>query len=65
VAPIVAKIRTALDEPVWLGRMWQAKASLGVAVCPQDGASLEDLQRHADRLMYQEKRANLRRAERQ
>jgi diguanylate cyclase (GGDEF)-like protein len=64
VAEIVAKIRTALDEPVWLGRSWQAKASLGVAICPQDGVTLEDLQRHADRLMYQEKRANLHRSER-
>jgi diguanylate cyclase (GGDEF)-like protein len=60
----VDKIRASLDEPFWLGRMWQAKASVGVATCPLDGNSVEDLQRCADRLMYQEKRANLRRGDR-
>lgn len=56
VGEIITKVRAALDEPFWLGREWQARASIGVAVCPLDGTTLEELQRCADRLMYQEKR---------
>ncbi len=52
-----AKLRRILDEPIPAesGEMFTA-ASIGLAVYPEDGESIEDLIKHADIAMYDAKR---------
>jgi diguanylate cyclase (GGDEF)-like protein len=57
VAITAAKLRQALEEPVVTeGREMLAAASIGLAVYPEDGQSIEDLIKHADIAMYDAKR---------
>jgi diguanylate cyclase (GGDEF)-like protein len=47
-----------LSEPVpWQGGELEISASIGIALCPQDGQSLDALMHAADRAMYHSKRA--------
>ena len=57
VAVTAAKLRRVLDEPVVAeGREMFTGASIGLAVYPDDGNSIEDLIKHADIAMYDAKR---------
>ena len=57
VAIAAAKLRQVLEEPVVAeGREMLAAASIGLAVYPEDGQSIEDLIKHADIAMYDAKR---------
>jgi diguanylate cyclase (GGDEF)-like protein len=44
---LVESLRTALLRPVFLDRMWQLTASIGVAQAPEDGTSGEEIARRA------------------
>jgi len=57
VAVAATKLRQVLDEPVVAeGREMFTGASIGLAVYPDDGSSIEDLIKHADIAMYDAKR---------
>jgi diguanylate cyclase (GGDEF)-like protein len=48
IATILADtIRTALQRPVFIDRIWQITAGVGIAQAPDDGLSAEDLSRRA------------------
>jgi diguanylate cyclase (GGDEF)-like protein len=53
---IAERIIEALQRPVYIaGRDYRVLASIGIAVFPDDGSSIDDLMRHADLAMYQAK----------
>ncbi len=55
---IARKILDALAAPIQLSQgEFRATASIGISLYPRDGASAEDLTRHADIAMYQVKRS--------
>jgi diguanylate cyclase (GGDEF)-like protein/PAS domain S-box-containing protein len=57
-AEVVDRIRMALAEPVRLhGLTLQVEASIGIALFPDHGESVDDLLRHADVAMYVAKRS--------
>ncbi len=53
-ADIAGKILQSLAQPAYLGRgrSWQIEASVGIAVCPQDGDHANALIGHADMALY-------------
>lgn len=54
---VAERLLRALGEPVQLmGREVFARASIGIAVYPEDGLDSTDLLRHADAAMYESKR---------
>ncbi|MCC4113767.1 diguanylate cyclase [Aromatoleum toluclasticum] len=57
--PVAAKLLAAVAQPVESrdGLVLQLTASLGVSVCPEHGIEPEELIRHADMAMYDDKRA--------
>jgi diguanylate cyclase (GGDEF)-like protein/PAS domain S-box-containing protein len=58
VATIARKVHAALSEPVHVdGHELHAPPSIGIAVYPDDGDSIETLMRNADTAMYQVKAA--------
>jgi diguanylate cyclase (GGDEF)-like protein len=46
-AVLIESLRTALLRPIFMDRMWQLTASIGIARSPEDGASAEELARRA------------------
>jgi diguanylate cyclase (GGDEF)-like protein/PAS domain S-box-containing protein len=55
---VAGKILTALTEPVAAGgRRFDVGASIGISIFPRDGASPEQLLKHADAAMYRVKEA--------
>jgi diguanylate cyclase (GGDEF)-like protein/PAS domain S-box-containing protein len=57
LAAIATKVHGALSQPLMLARREvRVTASIGVAIYPNDGASLEQLLAHADSAMYHAKR---------
>jgi diguanylate cyclase (GGDEF)-like protein/PAS domain S-box-containing protein len=55
---VAGKILTALTEPVAAGgRRFDIGASIGISIFPRDGASPEQLLKHADAAMYRVKEA--------
>jgi diguanylate cyclase (GGDEF)-like protein/PAS domain S-box-containing protein len=53
------RIRCHLQKPIeFQGNLLQAEASIGIACFPQDGQTLHDLLRNADRDMYQHKQVS-------
>ncbi|HYM34606.1 MAG TPA: GGDEF domain-containing protein, partial [Steroidobacteraceae bacterium] len=56
---ILRRVEKAIAEPIVLTeqRIVRISASLGIAFCPEDGATPEALLAHADRAMYNAKRA--------
>ena len=58
--PVAAKLLAAVAQPVELrdGLVLQLTASLGVSVCPEHGSEPEELVRHADAAMYEDKRSD-------
>jgi len=46
-AMLVEAIRTALQRPIFIDRIWQITAGIGVAQAPDDGLSADDLARRA------------------
>lgn len=58
IAGVIARIRTALDQPYRLpcGLAVPAGLSLGVALFPADGETADELVKNADLAMYKEKR---------
>lgn len=56
--PVAEKLITTCAEPLKIEtHEFFMKASIGISVYPQDGNSLEDLQKNADMAMYKAKRA--------
>jgi len=56
---VVARMRTAIEEPVTVqGLPLSLEASIGIAVFPDDGEDVETLLQHADVAMYQAKAEN-------
>jgi diguanylate cyclase (GGDEF)-like protein/PAS domain S-box-containing protein len=56
VAAVSARIRRAFEAPFSVdGRRHDVGVSMGIAVHPDDGASISQLVDHADRAMYREK----------
>lgn len=49
-------LKSLEQEVVLFGHCLMLSASIGVACCPRDGVTLQDLLRQADREMYREKR---------
>jgi diguanylate cyclase (GGDEF)-like protein len=59
VTPVVTRVREALKEPfVAAGLALEVEASIGIAVCPDNGMEVNDLLRAADVAMYAAKRAH-------
>lgn len=57
-APVVQRLLQAMQQPFDLdGNTALVSASIGVAICPADGATAVDLLRHADTAMYSAKEA--------
>lgn len=57
---VAVKIRSALSQPFRLGEhTLQSTPSIGIAVYPEDGTTMEDLLHHADAAMYGSKKAGL------
>jgi EAL domain-containing protein (putative c-di-GMP-specific phosphodiesterase class I) len=57
VGSIAQQILEALAKPITiLGREIHISASIGIAIYPDDGQSLEELSKHADIAMYQAKK---------
>lgn len=55
--PIAARLNERLFEPFVLdGLQVHISGSIGVAVYPEDGASVDELLKHADQAMYESKR---------
>ena len=46
-AALADKLAACLAEPIDLDQMWQISAGIGIAQAPQDGATGDELQRHA------------------
>ncbi len=58
VGSIAQQILEALAKPITiLGREIHISASIGIAIYPDDGQSLEELSKHADIAMYQAKKS--------
>ena len=56
VRTVIGKVQTLLAEPTTIrGRAVTVGASVGVALCPDDGSDAEDLVELADRAMYRAK----------
>lgn len=56
--PVLDRILHGLHQPLQLGEhLVPVAGSVGVAAFPEDGASVDDLVRHADRAMYEAKRS--------
>jgi diguanylate cyclase (GGDEF)-like protein len=56
--PVLAKVIEAVGAPMMLdGHEVQVNASVGIAVHPQDGETIDELLRNADAAMYEAKRA--------
>ncbi len=56
ISVVARKICDALDRPVEIeGRSYFVTASIGIAVFPKDGETVEDLLKNADAAMYQAK----------
>lgn len=57
VTPIATRLNERLFEPFVLdGLQMHISGSIGVAVYPEDGASVDELLKHADQAMYESKR---------
>ncbi|MFN2528912.1 MAG: EAL domain-containing protein [Candidatus Baltobacteraceae bacterium] len=56
VAVVAETIKAALAQPFSLGRDVAITASIGIALFPQDGTTVEELITNADTAMYQAKR---------
>jgi diguanylate cyclase len=57
VGGVAERVRQALEQPVKAGEwLIPVTASIGVAVCPEDGTLPEDLLRRADAAMYEVKK---------
>ncbi|MCX7656311.1 MAG: diguanylate cyclase [Treponemataceae bacterium] len=55
---VAEKIVKTLEQPLYIeGQLCQLGVSIGIAVYPKDGASGDELIRHADEAMYRIKRA--------
>ncbi len=55
-ARVVQKIQLALDRPVEIdGHLYTNSASIGIAVCPNDGSDFDTLLQRADTAMYHAK----------
>ncbi len=55
-ARVAAKLVDALSEPYEINqRRIEISASIGIAICPDGGASAEELLHSADRAMYKVK----------
>lgn len=53
---VAAKIHTAFDRPITVGALTlHSTASIGIAIYPEDGDSVENLIQNADTAMYQAK----------
>lgn len=53
VSEIIGRIKAAFDSPFMiLGEPVQCTVSIGVSLCPDDGAEFDDLVRKADRAMH-------------
>ncbi len=46
-ATLIGSLRNALQRPIFVDRMWQITAGIGVAQAPEDGTSGEELARRA------------------
>ena len=56
IVPVAQKILHALALPVAVGpQMLSVSTSLGIAVCPRDGETADELMQHADTAMYRAK----------
>lgn len=56
VVSVAEKLLHELSQPVYVqGRFVNVSASIGIALCPQDGDNLETLVKHADIAMYRAK----------
>jgi len=53
---LIETLRTALLRPIFMERMWQITASIGVAQAPEDGASGEEITRRAGLALHAAKR---------
>ena len=59
VVPVVNRVREALKEPfVAAGLALEVEASIGIAICPDNGMEVNDLLHAADVAMYAAKRAH-------
>ncbi len=57
VEEIVQKVRHCLEEPMNIeGRHVYISASIGIAIYPQDGSTLDELVKNADAAMYEAKK---------
>lgn len=57
---LLGRLSEALAQPIaYRSRILAISASIGVARFPEDGETIEDLQRAADRAMYQAKQAGI------
>jgi len=55
---LAARIRTVFDSPFTVsGRALEVGCSVGVALAPEDGTTIDELIGHADQLMYEDKQA--------
>ena len=58
VEEIAMRLDRCFDQPFVVGgNRLDGSASLGVAICPEDGISPEELQRSADAAMYEHKQS--------
>jgi diguanylate cyclase (GGDEF)-like protein len=55
---LIESLRTSLLRPIFMDRMWQITASIGVAQAPEDGTSSEEIARRAGLALRAAKRAS-------
>ncbi|MDR3492309.1 MAG: EAL domain-containing protein [Gammaproteobacteria bacterium] len=56
-SPVAEKILQVCKQPIKIGvHKFFISASIGISIYPNDGSTLEDLQRHADMAMYKAKK---------
>jgi diguanylate cyclase (GGDEF)-like protein len=54
---LIESLRTSLLRPIFMDRMWQITASIGIAVAPEDGNSSEEIARRAGLALRAAKRS--------
>jgi diguanylate cyclase (GGDEF)-like protein len=54
---LIESLRAALLRPIFMDRMWQITASIGVAAAPEDGTSAEEIARRAGLALRAAKRS--------